>query len=61
MKGKWTIKKQSPMPGIEYWQVYRVRDVEEPHHSGNEETYGPLCGTREEAEKHLKDAANFEM
>ena len=56
MKGPWQIKHVAPFPGMEYWQPYRLKDVNEPHHSGNEETYGPICETREEAERQLEKA-----
>ena len=40
----------NPIGGKMFYGVYRIRDIDDPDHSGNRETYGGYWEHREEAE-----------
>lgn len=41
----------NPVAGKTFYQVYRIRDLDEVDHSGNRETRGGLYEHREDAER----------
>lgn len=56
-QSEWRVS-TNPIAGKTFYQVYRIRDLSEPDHSGNRETRG--CYETEEEAERLAAALNAE-